>query len=83
MEGERISYHESVRRVYDRIKADGINNIWDRYEAQGIGGNPTSAVPSVWEVCDVTCVPTGLAGLTSQRTRGVFAVSLAMVWLCV
>lgn len=36
MEGERISYHESVRRVYDRIKKDGMSNIWDRYEAQGI-----------------------------------------------
>ena len=36
MEGERISYHESVRRVYDRIKKDGMSNIRDRYEAQGI-----------------------------------------------
>ncbi len=36
MEGERISYHESVRRVYDRIKKDGMRDIWDRYEAQGI-----------------------------------------------
>jgi len=36
MEGERISHHESVRRVYDRIKKDGMSNIWDRYEAQGI-----------------------------------------------
>ena len=40
MKDERISYHESVRRVYDRIKTDGMNNIWDRYEAQGMGGNP-------------------------------------------
>jgi anaerobic carbon-monoxide dehydrogenase catalytic subunit len=37
MEGERISYHESVRRVYERIKKDGMDNIWDRYEAQGLG----------------------------------------------
>jgi len=36
MEGERISYDESVRRVYDRIKKDGMSNIWDTYEAQGI-----------------------------------------------
>ncbi len=45
MEGERISYHESVRRVYDRIKADGMSNIWDRYEAQGLGGNPDQRCP--------------------------------------
>jgi carbon-monoxide dehydrogenase catalytic subunit len=37
MEKERISYHESVLKVYERIKADGMTNIWDRYEAQGFG----------------------------------------------
>jgi carbon-monoxide dehydrogenase catalytic subunit len=37
MQPERISYHESVRKLYDRIKADGMTNIWDRYEAQGLG----------------------------------------------
>jgi carbon-monoxide dehydrogenase catalytic subunit len=45
MEKERISYYESVRRVYDRIKEDGMNNIWDRYEAQGMGGNPDQRCP--------------------------------------
>jgi len=45
MEGERISYHESVRQVYHRIKEDGMNNIWDRYEAQGMGGNPDQRCP--------------------------------------
>jgi carbon-monoxide dehydrogenase catalytic subunit len=45
MEGERISYHESVRKVYDRIKKDGMTNIWDRYEAQGMGGNPDQRCP--------------------------------------
>lgn len=39
MEDGRISYHESVRKVYQRIKEDGMTNIWDRYEAQGLG-NP-------------------------------------------
>jgi carbon-monoxide dehydrogenase catalytic subunit len=33
----RISQHESVRRVYERLKEDGMNTIWDRYEAQGLG----------------------------------------------
>lgn len=45
MEGDRISYHESVRRVYERIKRDSMNNIWDRYEAQGFGGDPDKRCP--------------------------------------
>jgi carbon-monoxide dehydrogenase catalytic subunit len=40
VEKERISQHESVIKMYDRIKKDGMSNIWDRYEAQGLGGNP-------------------------------------------
>lgn len=46
MENERISYHESVRKAYfQRIKPDGITNIWDRYEAQGMGGDPDKRCP--------------------------------------
>ncbi len=45
MEGERISYHESVRKAYARIKKDGMTNIWDRFEAQGMGGNPDQRCP--------------------------------------
>jgi anaerobic carbon-monoxide dehydrogenase catalytic subunit len=41
---DRISYHESVRKVYQRIKEDGMTNIWDRYEAQGLG-NPDQRCP--------------------------------------
>ena len=40
MDKERISYHPSVHKMYERIKKDGMNNIWDRYEAQGLGGDP-------------------------------------------
>ncbi|MDK2826689.1 MAG: anaerobic carbon-monoxide dehydrogenase catalytic subunit [Methanolobus sp.] len=40
MEDDRISYHESVRTVYKRIKEDGMTNVWDRYEAQGMGSSP-------------------------------------------
>lgn len=40
MEENRISYHDSVRKLYDRLKKDNMNTIWDRYEAQGMGGNP-------------------------------------------
>lgn len=40
MEDSRISYHESVRKMYERIKKDGMSNVWDRYEAQGLGKDP-------------------------------------------
>lgn len=45
MDDNRISYHESVRKIYDRIKKDNMDNIWDRYEAQGMGGNPDQRCP--------------------------------------
>ena len=45
MKGDRISHHESVRRVYERLKKDGMTNIWDRFEAQGMGGNPDQRCP--------------------------------------
>lgn len=45
MEGDRVSYHESVRRVYERIKRDNMNSVWDRYEAQGFGGDPDKRCP--------------------------------------
>ncbi len=37
MDENRISYHESVKTAYKRIKEDGMTNIWDRFEAQGLG----------------------------------------------
>ncbi len=45
MKKERISYHESVLKLYERIKKDNMNNIWDRYEAQGLGGDPDKRFP--------------------------------------
>jgi len=45
MEGERISYHKSVQKVYERIKKDGMTNIWDRFEAQGFSGDPDKRCP--------------------------------------
>jgi carbon-monoxide dehydrogenase catalytic subunit len=45
MEGKRISYHESVLRLYDRIKSDNMTNVWDRYEAQGLGKDPDKRCP--------------------------------------
>jgi carbon-monoxide dehydrogenase catalytic subunit len=45
MEGNRVSYHDSVQKVYDRIKKDGLTSIWDRFEAQGMGGDPDKRCP--------------------------------------
>lgn len=46
MDDERISYHESVLRVYrERIKPDGMTNVWDRFEAQGLGSDPDKRCP--------------------------------------
>ncbi|MGV9198708.1 MAG: anaerobic carbon-monoxide dehydrogenase catalytic subunit [Promethearchaeia archaeon] len=45
MEENRISYHKSVKKVYERIKEDGMTNIWDRYEAQGFGSDPDKRCP--------------------------------------
>lgn len=45
MEESRISHHESVRRAYRRIKEYGVTNVWDRYEAQGMGGDPDRRCP--------------------------------------
>ena len=45
MEGDRVSYHDSVLKVYDRIKKDNMDNVWDRFEAQGLGGDPDKRCP--------------------------------------
>jgi carbon-monoxide dehydrogenase catalytic subunit len=45
LDGDRISYHESVRKIYERLKKDNITNIWDRFEAQGFGENPDKRCP--------------------------------------
>ncbi len=45
MDDDRISYHESVRKVYGRIKEDKMTNIWDRFEAQGLGSSPDQRCP--------------------------------------
>jgi len=45
MEENRLSYHASVRTMYEKIRKDGMNNIWNRYEAQGLGGKPDQRCP--------------------------------------
>ncbi len=45
MDPNRISYHETVRKAYERIKKDGLTNIWDRYEAQALGKDIDARCP--------------------------------------
>jgi carbon-monoxide dehydrogenase catalytic subunit len=45
MKEERISYHESIRKMYEKIKKDGMNNVWDRFEAQGFSDDPDKRCP--------------------------------------
>jgi carbon-monoxide dehydrogenase catalytic subunit len=33
-EGTRISVHPSIQTMYDRIREDGISNVWDRFDPQ-------------------------------------------------
>src|SRR5271157_4862305 len=45
MDENHICYHDSVKKIYERIKNDGITNIWDRFEAQGMGNDPDNRCP--------------------------------------
>ncbi|MBW2063540.1 MAG: anaerobic carbon-monoxide dehydrogenase catalytic subunit [Deltaproteobacteria bacterium] len=45
MEKERVSYHGSVQRLVEKIRKDGMTNIWDRYKAQGLGNDPDKRCP--------------------------------------
>ena len=83
MGGERISYHESVRRAYDRIKEDGMSNIWDRYQAQGTAGNPDQRCPfCIGEVrCDL-CSNGPCRADVARDKRGVCGASPETVWPC-
>ncbi len=76
MEGNRISYHESVRKVYDRLKKDNMNNIWDRYEAQGLGGNPDQRCPfcQAGVRCDL-CSNGSCRADASKDKRGVCGIT--------
>jgi len=78
VESDRISYHESVRKVYERIKKDGMTNIWDRYKAQGMGGDPDKRCSFCWggrrcDLCsngpcrsDATIDKRGVCGITAD-----------------
>jgi carbon-monoxide dehydrogenase catalytic subunit len=76
MEEGRISHHQSVRTVYERIKKDGMTNIWDRYEAQGLGSNPDQRCPFCQEGrrCDL-CSNGPCRADASKDKRGVCGIT--------
>ncbi|MCX7966581.1 MAG: anaerobic carbon-monoxide dehydrogenase catalytic subunit [Syntrophorhabdaceae bacterium] len=76
MEENRISYHASVRKVYERIKRDKMDNIWDRYEAQGMGGNPDQRCPfcQAGVRCDL-CSNGPCRADVSKNKRGVCGIT--------
>ncbi len=76
MEKERISYHESVQKAYERIKKDNMTNIWDRYVAQGMGGDPDKrcAFCQGGNRCDL-CSNGPCRGDVSANKRGVCGIT--------
>jgi hydroxylamine reductase (hybrid-cluster protein) len=80
MDKERISYHKSVQEMYDRIKTDGMTNVWDRYEAQGLGRNPDTRCMFCMGEYVVTCVLTVPAARMPQKIKEEYAGSQLTVW---
>jgi len=76
MKDVRISHHESVRRMYERIKQDEMSNIWDRYVAQGMGGDPDRRCPfcMAGTRCDL-CSNGPCRADASQDKRGVCGIT--------
>lgn len=76
MEEQRISQHESVRKLYRKIKEDGMTNIWDRFEAQGMGGDPDKRCPFCMQGarCDL-CSNGPCRADASQDKRGVCGIT--------
>lgn len=81
MEESRISWHASVRTQYEKLKADGMNTIWDRYEAQGFG-NPDQRCPFCMggNRCDL-CSNGPCRGDAEKDKRGVCG-SPPTAWPC-
>ena len=82
MEGKRISYHDSVLKVYERIKNDNMTNIWDRFEAQGFGKDPDKRCPFCMGVSDVIYALMDPAVQIQKKTKEGCAVLQQMAWLC-
>ncbi|MHA1122126.1 MAG: hypothetical protein ACTSPC_04875, partial [Candidatus Heimdallarchaeota archaeon] len=41
LRSELVEEHEKIDRVYKRIEKEGITNVWDRFEDQGLAfGDP-------------------------------------------
>jgi len=66
---EKVSYHESINKMYEKVKADGITNIVERYKAQEKGRCPFCTQGLSCQLCSMgPCrigkdKPTGACGI--------------------
>ncbi len=66
---EKVSYHESINKMYEKVKADGVTNIVDRYNAQEKGRCPFCTQGLSCQLCSMgPCrigkdKPTGACGI--------------------
>ncbi len=76
MEKNRLSYHESVQKMVERLKRDGMNNLWDRYESQGLGKDPDKRCPFCMQGvrCDL-CSNGPCRADAEKNKRGVCGIS--------
>ncbi|MDK2795276.1 MAG: anaerobic carbon-monoxide dehydrogenase catalytic subunit [Archaeoglobaceae archaeon] len=53
MESERVSYHESVNEMYQKVSAEGVTNVVDRFKAQEKGRCPFCSVGLSCQLCSM------------------------------
>ncbi|KUG19014.1 hypothetical protein ASZ90_011258 [hydrocarbon metagenome] len=68
MDGNRISYHESVRTMYERLKGDGMSGIGT--SSRGSGATPIAGARSARPERDATSARTAPAGPTPPVKSG-------------
>lgn len=53
MESKRVSYHESVNEMYQKVSAEGVTNVVDRFKAQEKGRCPFCSVGLSCQLCSM------------------------------
>lgn len=72
---ENISAHESVRKMYEKLHADGVTNTFDRFEAQGVRCRFCSSGVSC-RLCS-----NGPCRISKKADRGAWG-SMPTAWQC-
>lgn len=63
-----VSYHESIREMYEKVKRDGVMNVVDRFKAQEKGRCTFCVQGLSCQLCSMPCrigkgKPTGACGI--------------------